>query len=126
MNRVRSAGPGVERTMQRLRDGNAAPTRHLKARAELLSGITKDTHKNAPRGGDAINAFGERRSAAGEPPAMEYGALFANIDQGVEIQPMHATVIVNYRVLEFGSTKRNMGKRPLGSFASATFKQRVK
>ena len=122
MNRVRSAGPGVERTMQRLREGNAAPTRHVRARANELSEIAKGLHKNAPRGGHNLNMFGERRSAPGEVPAMETGGMFAEIDQGVEIQPMQATVIVNRKVLEFGT--RRIDRRPLGSESSSELKQR--
>ena len=130
MNRVRSAGPGVERTMQRLREGNAAPTRHVRARANELSEIAKDLHRTAPRGGENLNRFGERRSAPREVPAMETGGLFAMIDQGVKVEPMTATVTVSFGFgpnrgsLEAGT--RRMAPRPLGRRALTELKQRIK
>lgn len=126
MSRVRSAGAGVENTLARLREGTAAPTRHVRKRANELSGIAKHLHRNAPRGGRNLNMFGERRSAPGEVPAMETGSLYAEIDQGVEVKPMEATVIVNRTELEFGSDKRNIKPRPLGAIAAAEFRQRTK
>ena len=59
---------------------------------------------------------------------METGGLFAEIDQGVEVNGKSATVIVNRRVLEFGYAKgnRKLRPRPLGRKASAALKARVK
>lgn len=101
-----------------------AAGRHVKKRAEELSDIAKRLHRTAPRGGKAKNAFGERRSAPGEPPAMESGGLFASIDQGVTVDRMSAQVIVNFKLLEAGT--RRMKPRPLGAFASAELKSRVR
>jgi hypothetical protein len=101
-----------------------AASRHVKGRAELLSAIAKDLHRNAPRGGDALNMFNERRSAPGEPPAMETGALYAAIDQGIEQSGMSATVIVATKWLEEG-TRSGLKPRPLGRVALAELKARV-
>ena len=106
-----------------------AAGRHVKKRAEELSDIAKRLHRAAPRGGKAENAFGERRSAPGEPPAMEFGGLFASIDQGVTLDRMSAKVVVNFG---FGPGKGSMEKgtrrmkpRPLGALAVAELKKRV-
>lgn len=137
MTRVRSAGPGLA-AVRRLID--AAASRHVKKRANDLSDIAKNLHRSAPRGGKAKNKFGERRSAPGEAPAMETGRLFAEIDQGVEVNGKTATVIVNRKVLEFGyalgsrsrlSDRKTLAggvlkPRPLGRKASAALKARVK
>lgn len=119
MSTVTSGGDNGARARRAIRD---AATRHLRKRARELSGIAKDLHRTAPRGGRNLNIFGEPRSAPGEVPAMETGALFANIDQGVEVNGLEATVIVNYRDLEFG--RHRTEPRPLGEIASAEFKQR--
>ena len=109
---------------ERKREALQATRPHLKARAEQLSGIAKDKHHNAPRGGDNLNMFGEPRSAAGEVPAMETGALFAAIDQGVTLDGNRAEVVVNHTLLEEGTVR--MGPRPLGREASAEFRKQVK
>ena len=107
-------------------------------RAEEAQDAAKDLHRNAPRGGSAVNAFGEPRSAPGEPPAMEYGGLFANLDQRFERTAEGARAPVNYRVLEFGyqvgarsriSDRKslNAGRlepRPLGALTLALMRQR--
>jgi hypothetical protein len=102
----------------------AALKRHLKRRADLLSGTAKDLHRNAPRGGENVNRFGERRSAALEVPAMETGGLFARLDQGVEVDAKEARVVVNHKLLEDGT--RRMKPRPLGAEAVAEFKRKVR
>ena len=121
MTRVRSAGPGLARVRALV---DAATSRHVRKRANELSDITKNLHRNAPRGGKAKNRFGERRSAPGEQPAMETGRLFAEIDQGVQVDGKSATVIVNRKVLEYGTAR--MRPRPLGRKASAALKAKVK
>ena len=97
--------------------------RHLKRRAELLSGIAKNLHRTAPRGGENVNRFGERRSAPGQVPAMETGSLFAAIDQGVTVLGLEATVLVNWAEVEFQT--RNVAPRPLGEIALREFRTRV-
>lgn len=119
MSRVRSES----RALQARLAIEQAASRHIKGRAELLSSIAKDLHRTAPRGGDNLNRFNERRSAPGEAPAMETGELFAAIDQGIEQTGMQATVVVNTRYLEDGT--RTMAKRPLGRLALAELKSRV-
>ena len=137
MTRVRSAGPGLAAVRQFI---DAAASRHVKKRANELSDIAKNLHRSAPRGGKAKNKFGERRSAPGEPPAMETGGMFAEIDQGVEVNGKSATVIVNRKVLEHGyalgqrsrlSDRKTLAggvlkPRPLGRKASAALKAKVK
>ena len=136
MSRVRSQS-NLRRALEVI-DNSA--TRHVRKRANELSGIAKDLHRTAPRGGKNVNRFGERRSAPGEVPAMETGALFAAIDQGVNVTKKQATVVVNWKVLEFGysvglrsrlTDRRTLGARamlprPLGDIALARFKARVK
>jgi hypothetical protein len=126
MARVRSES----RLLQASLAVRQAAGRHLKGRAELLSGIAKDIHRTAPRGGENVNRFGERRSASPGPPAMETGGLFAMIDQGVTVREMEAQVVVNFG---FGPGKgsmedgtRRMAPRPLGRLALAEFKVRVR
>lgn len=80
-----------------------------KRRARQYQALVKDDHRNAPRGGTALNMWGEHRSAPGEPPAMETGELFAKIDQGLErITNSEYRVTANYAVLEHGY---NVGAR---------------
>lgn len=83
----------------RLRGERVART---KRRAKQLQAIAKEKHRNAARDGPGINMFGEHRSAPGGPPAMETGALFAIIDQGLEQDGKTFRVPVNYAPLEFG------------------------
>ena len=120
MSRVRSES----RALQARLAIEQAASRHVKGRAQLLSGIAKDLHRTAPRGGTNVNRFGEPRSAPGEPPAMETGALFAALDQGVTQLGLEAQVVVNYRLLEDGT--RRMRPRPLGRIAAAELKARVR
>lgn len=108
---------------ERLREAKAAAAPHVKARAQELSGIAKDLHRNAPRGGVNRNRFGETRSKPGDPPAMETGELFAKLDQGVTLNGTTAEVVVNYTVLEFGTIR--MKPRPLGRKASAELQKRA-
>ena len=94
-------------------------SQRVRRRAKQLSGIAKDLHRDAPRGGENRNKWGEKRSAPDEPPAMEDGVLFAKIDQGVtEVAPAEATTIVNYSVLEYGYTLL-MQPKPGGSAPTA-------
>lgn len=99
-----------------------------KRRAKQLQGIAKDKHRNAARDGPGINMFGEHRSAPGGPPAMETGALFAIIDQGLEQDGATFRVAVNYAALEFGAALRNRGvidPRPLGQQSIAELKRQM-
>lgn len=98
---------------------------HVRRRARELSEIAKQLHRDAPRGGDAKNRFGENRSKKDEPPAMEWGGLFAEIDQGVEVEGMEAKVLVNLAVLEFGKRDKTLQPRPLGRLAVAELKKRT-
>lgn len=109
---------------ERLREAREKAAPHVKARANELSSIAKDLHRNAPRGGVNINRFGETRSKPGDPPAMETGELFAKLDQGVTVDGTTAEVVVNYSVLEFGTVR--MKPRPLGRKSSAELQKRVK
>lgn len=99
---------------------------HVRKRAREYAEVVKEEHRTAPRGGAGINMFGEPRSAPGEPPAMETGALFAQIDQGVDVDmaKREARVVANYAVLENGT--RRMEPRPLARIALAKYRGRVR
>lgn len=99
---------------------------HIRKRAREFADVVKAEHRNAPRGGENLNRFGEKRSAPGEPPAMETGGLFAEIDQGVDVDmaKREARVVANYAVLENGT--RRMEPRPLGRISLAKFKAGLK
>ena len=99
---------------------------HVRKRAREYAEVVKEEHRTAPRGGAGINMFGEPRSAPGEPPAMETGALFAQIDQGVDVDmaKREARVVANYAVLENGT--RRMEPRPLARIALAKYRGQVR
>lgn len=99
---------------------------HVRKRAREYAEVVKEEHRTAPRGGAGINMFGEPRSAPGEPPAMETGALFAQIDQGLDVDmaKREARVVANYAVLENGT--RRMEPRPLARIALAKYRGRVR
>lgn len=99
---------------------------HIRRRAREYAEVVKEEHRTAPRGGSGINMFGEPRSAPGEPPAMETGRLFAQIDQGVDadVRKREARVIANYKVLEDGT--RRIEPRPLARIALAKYRGRVR
>ena len=122
MSRVRSQS-NLRRALEVI-DNSA--TRQVRKRANLASSIAKDLHRNAPRGGENLNRFGEPRSAAREVPAMETGRLFAAIDQGVNVTNKQATVVVNWKVLEFGTRDGTLLPRILGEETVAELKARVK
>lgn len=100
---------------------------HIAKRAQELSQIAKDLHREAPRGGKAKNYFGERRSAPQEQPATEFGGLLTLIHRGVEVEAdgMEATVMVNLAVLEFGKRDKTLQPRPLGRMSVNELKKRV-
>ena len=124
MSRVRSVRNqrAVNDTIQ------AAKKRRVRQLCNQLADINKDTHRTAPRGGQNLNRFGERRSAPGSPAAMETGGLFALMDQGVEITSglagVWGRVFMNLSVLEFGT--RLMGPRPNGRISLERFTSRVR
>ena len=119
MSRVRS----VSRALQARLAVEQAASKRVSNRAHQLSGIAKDLHRTAPRGGENVNRFGERRSAPGQVPAMETGSLFAAIDQGVTVRGLEATVLVNWVEVEFQT--RNVAPRPLGTVALREFRSRA-
>ena len=96
---------------------------HVKQRTVELKELTLDLHKNAPRGGSNFNRFGEARSAPGEQPAQETNRLFANIDQSVTPISNGFSVMVNWKLLEFGG--RKLRPRPLGRISLSIFKART-
>lgn len=73
----------------------------------------RDTHREAARGGRNTNVWQEKRSAAGYSPAMEWGVLFATIDQSGEDIPRGYQFMVNYAELEF-DLYRPLGALTLG------------
>lgn len=98
---------------------------HVERRAKEYQSTVKAAHRNAPRGGQNLNKFGERRSAPGEPPAMETGQLFAVLDQGLTREgDAHFRVPANYKLLENGT--RKMRPRPLARISLAEFKAKAR
>lgn len=73
----------------------------VQLRATDVSQSAASFHINAPRGGHNLNMFGQRRSAAGEQPAIETGQLLMRI-QNPDRGELWARVVVNYAKLEFG------------------------
>jgi hypothetical protein len=96
-------------------------------RAEQLQEIAASQHANAPRGGDALNRYGENRSAPGEPPAPETLELLSRIENGLKETPDAIQVAVNYTVLELGYQKngRILEPRPNGRLAVEELKRQV-
>jgi hypothetical protein len=93
---------------------------HTRGRGAELRDIADELHNNAPRGGTNLNSFGQNRSAAGEVPAVEFGNLLADIQNGLTETPTGVTVLVNRKFLEYGTWK--MGAHPLGRLAIEALK----
>jgi hypothetical protein len=93
-------------------------------KAESIRLTALELHESAPRGGDTLNAFGQPRSAPGEPPAREYGSLTRALNAGSQVTPRGARAPVNYLVLERGYAPRNLEPRPLGRIALDRVKAR--
>lgn len=112
----------VEKALARIRSKLAD---RVQQRATRGRDIALDLHLNAPRGGTNLNVWGEPRSAPNEPPAIEYGDLYAAIQSGLEVDKARAraTFVVNRVLLEYGT--RNMGPRPMGRMTSTYLKQEV-
>ena len=77
-----------------------------------LRDFARDTHRDSRRGGRNLNIWGERRSKRKEPPAMEWGVLWASIDQSGTDTPTGYSFMVNYAELEFWY------ERPLGAITT--------
>lgn len=72
-----------------------------------------------------INAFGQHRSAPGEPPAREFGTLASLIKGGASPSGrLQWDVVANYRPLEHGT--RKVAARPLGAMTVETVKAEIK
>lgn len=95
----------------------------VEERAQRGKEIALDLHLNAPRTGTNLNVWGEPRSAENEPPAIEYGDLYATILGGLDVDKanLRAAFVTNYVLLEYGT--RNMGPRPMGRMTSTYLKQ---
>lgn len=97
---------------------------HLQKRADRMRDIAVQLHREAPRGGSNLNRWGQRRSAAGEAPAEEFGTLKQILDMPPSPLPDGGySVPVNYAVQEYGTI--HMGARPMGRMAVAILKQEV-
>lgn len=108
----------------------------VRVRAEQAERIAAQLHMNAPRGGTNLNMFGQPRSAPGEQPAVETGALLGRILNETVISGLRAQVTVNYKVLEYGYyvgarsrisdraelTPSRMAPRPMGRMTVARLK----
>src|SRR5690625_5238572 len=91
------------------------------ARAVQGSEIAVQLHMNAPRGGSNVNRYGQPRSAAGEQPAVEDGALLAALQDPPQPIPGGYAFTVNRVQLE--SRTRYMAPRPLGAMTIAQLKR---
>jgi hypothetical protein len=81
--------------------------------ADAMSRRAATLHRNAPRGGESTNKYGQPRSAPGEVPATEDRDLLDLIELGVNPVPGGGEATVNYARLEFGA--ENLEPRPLGT-----------
>ena len=82
-------------------------------------------HETAPRGGTNLNQFDEPRSAPGEPPAMETGALRQAMLDGLTFNDadLTAAFVANLVILEYGTI--HMEARPMGHLTVDELKQEV-
>src|SRR5690625_1409838 len=92
-------------------------------RAVQGSSIATALHPNAPRGGTALNLFGQRRSAPGEPPAEEWGNLKQALQDPPQPIPSGYAFTVNRVQLELGT--RHIAPRPMGAMTIAQLKRDV-
>lgn len=98
--------------------------RRVERRAIDLQRTALRLHREAPRGGENINAFGQHRSAPGEQPAPEYGTLTSLIASGTDPSGhLQWDVTANYKVLEHGT--RHVAARPLGAMTVETVKTEI-
>lgn len=97
---------------------------HVQGRADQLRDIAVELHATAPRGGSYLNRWGQNRSAPGEAPAPETGALLDRLEMPPSPIPGGFEVPVNYGPLEFGTAR--VRARPMGRMAVARLKQEVK
>lgn len=117
MTRVRRAGGiGVDTAYAR---AIAKLERSLDHREQQGIEAAATFHMEAPRGGQNINDFGDRRSAWGEAPAIEYGTLLDLILNHRIRSPLFRAFIVNYLELEW------LLNRPLGQFTLDELKSLV-
>lgn len=79
---------------------------------EGIQQTTVRLHETAPRGGENENVWGQKRSAPGEVPALEFGNLRDAIEDGITTLSNGYEVIVNRESLEFG--EEGVLPRPMG------------
>lgn len=96
----------------------------VRVRAEQAERIAARLHMTAPRGGTNLNRYGQPRSAPGEQPAVETGALLGRILNETKVDGLRAQVTVNYAVLEYGydANGRRLAPRPMGRMTVARLK----
>lgn len=109
-----------------LRRARARLEDQVERRAFQGRDIALELHETAPRGGTATNAYGQPRSAPGEPPAIEHGDLREAILNGYEFdqQALTARFVANTVHLEYGT--RHMAARPMGRLTKERLKQEAR
>lgn len=87
--------------------------------------IAVELHETAPRGGVNLNAYGQHRSAPGEPPAIEHGDLREALLNGYSYdqQSLTARFVANTVYLEYGTV--HVEPRPMGRLTIEQLKQEV-
>lgn len=91
--------------------------------AEEGSVIAATLHIRAPRGGAHFNYFGQRRSAPGEQPAIEFGDLLNAIEAGPErLGRARYEIVVNRASLEGPLLDELVAERPMGAMTIARLK----
>lgn len=111
---------GVKGALDRI---NQKLDQRVHQRAVQGSEIAVQLHASAPRGGAALNVFGQRRSAPGEPPAEEWGTLMAALQDPPQPIPGGYAFTVNRVQLERGT--RHIAPRPMGAMTVAILKRDV-
>lgn len=97
---------------------------HVYPAAQYGRDTAIDLHLTSPRGGRNVNAFGQQRSAPGEPPAKEFGQLERALKTPIMLEGNGAAFIVNNRHLEDGTV--HIAPRPNGLKTLNKMRQRAK
>lgn len=113
---------GVDKALARIRGklGDRVELRGMRGHD-----IAVELHETAPRGGTNLNAYGQNRSAPGEPPAVEHGDLREALLNGYSFDESSLTArfVANHVLLEYGTVR--MDPRPMGRLTIEQLKQEV-
>lgn len=113
---------GVDKALKRIRGklGDRVEERGMRGHD-----IAVELHETSPRGGINLNAYGQNRSAPGEPPAVEHGDLREALLNGYSFDEsgLTAKFVANTVFLEYGTV--HMSPRPMGRLTVEQLKQEV-